>query len=66
MERNGPDHKDDGKDIPERAGAILDHRSIKQSDIDADDYDGTDSISEHLQKQKREKRRQDNPPGQSS
>jgi len=66
MERNGPDHEDDGADIPERVGKILDHRSIKQSDIDADDYDGTSSISEHLQRQKREKRQRDDPPGQSS
>jgi len=66
MERNGPDHEDDGADIPERANKILDHRSIKQSDIDADDYDGTDSISEHLLKQEREKRQRDDPPGQSS
>ena len=66
MERNGPDHEDDGADIPERTDKILDHRSIKQSDLDDDDYDGTVSVSEHLQKQKREKRQQDNPPGQSS
>jgi len=66
MERNGPDHEDDGADIPERVGKILDHRSIEPSEIDADDYDETISISEHHQKQKREKRQRDDPPGQSS
>jgi len=66
MERNGPDHEDDGTDIPERVGKILDHRSIDQSAIDADDFDGTSSVSEHLQKQTREKPQRDDPPGQSS
>jgi hypothetical protein len=66
MERSGTDHKDDGADIPERLVEILDHRSIKQSDIDADDYDGTSPISEHLQEQEREKRQRDEPPGQAS